>query len=573
MTERHGPKIEDSSAQAEATVDRRDFLVKAGLGLAAASGGGAALAASGPSTQAASSTGGSAHWDYDVDVVVAGSGNGGMSAALVAAKGGAKTLLVEISTQIGGNTLMSGGILHTAGQRTWEDYNKFTQGLHDQVLGKVFVESFWNEYIPWLQSQGAYMSRPTPETPGYYGDYHLGHGEPGQLRHKLYFDSLVKAYEGAGGSILMKTRVTKLHTDAEDRVIGLRAKTWRDSPRDENQHWINVRAKKTIMAIGGWIMDGERKQKYFGQDGYFAQHMCGPFSSGEGLDICQAVGAGLSKSGWSTFSGGPEVVTATPLMAGDMDAMLKMWSETPPEQWSQPYSRGRIYAPLGWLGVFPQFGNGSRGILVNKLGLRFIDESSPVHARYPRVAQAISRQPGGFVWLIVDKKIYDAVPGSEAILQQIIAEGGVLGTHGNVIIANSLAEFADALLAAGVYKGALLKTIEEYNNAVDKGTQEELIVSHFTGNDSGGYAIRTPPFYAVPLRADAYLCFGGLRMNQHGQALDPQGVPVPNLYAPPPLGGGIQNEVYTGSIGSAGVFGYLAGKHATEALKKRSALA
>jgi len=408
MTDQTVPRIEPI----EPAVDRRDFLVKAGFGLAAAGASGAVLAGSsgGGGTQAAAvPVGGPVHWDHEVDVVVAGAGNGGMSAALAAAKGGAKTLVLEISTQIGGNTLMSGGILHTAGQRNWEDYNKFSQGLHDQVLAKVFVETFWNEYIPWLQAQGAYMSRPTPETPGYYGDYHLGHGEPGQLRHKLYFDSLVKGFEGAGGTILRKTRVTKLYTDSEGRVIGLRAKSWRDSPRDENQHWINVRAKKTIMAIGGWIMDGERKQKYLGQDGYFGQHMCGPFSSGEGLDICQAAGAGLSKSGWSTFSGGPYAVTATPRIAADVDAMLKMWSDTPPEEWSAAYTRGAISAP--WLGIFPHLGNPSRGILVNKLGVRFIDESSPIHARYPRIAQAIIRQPGGFVWVIADKKIYDDSPG------------------------------------------------------------------------------------------------------------------------------------------------------------------
>jgi succinate dehydrogenase/fumarate reductase flavoprotein subunit len=306
MTERNGPGTGDGSTHDE-SVERREFLVKAGFGLAAAGVGGAALAAAaGSSTaQAASPVGGPVHWDYDVDIVVAGAGNGGMSAALAAAVAGAKTLVLEISTQIGGNTLMSGGILHTAGCRTWEEYNKFSFGLHDQVLGKVFVETFWNEYVPWLQTQGAYFSRPTPEVPGYYGDYHLGHGEPGQLRHKLYFDSLVKRFESAGGTILRKTRVVKIYADSEGRVIGVRAKTWRDSPRDEDQHWINVRAKKTIMAIGGWIMDGEKKQKYLGQDGYFGQHMCGPFSSGEGIELCQAVGAGLSKTGWSSFSGGP----------------------------------------------------------------------------------------------------------------------------------------------------------------------------------------------------------------------------------------------------------------------------
>lgn len=556
----------DCSAEGPA-VERRDFF-KAGLAAAAGSVAAGAFASSAMADRPeASRSARNTEWDYEVDVLVAGSGNGGMSAALAAATGGAKTLVAEISTQIGGNTLMSGGILHTAGQRTWEDYNKFTQGLHDQVLAKVYVETFWQEYIPWLKSQDAYISRPTPEVAGYYGDYHLGHGEPGQLRHKLYFDSLVKGFEAAGGKRLMQTRVTRLHTDAEGRVIGVQAKTWRNSPREENQRLINIKARKTIMAIGGWIMDRERKQKYLGQDGYFGQHMCGPFSSGEGLDMCQAVGAALSKTGWSSFSGGPYAVTSTPRIAADMDAMLQMWRDTPPEEWSQAYNRGAINAP--WLGIFPHLGMPSRGILVNRLGLRFIDESSPVHARYPRVAQAIIRQPGGYAWVIADKRIYDDSPGSAGTIEKIIADGGVLGTHGNVIIANTLSEFAEALLAAGVYKGAFLKTIEEYNNAVDNGTQEELPISHYTGNGSGGYAIRTPPFYAVPVRADSYLEFGGLRINEHGQTLDAQGVPVPNLYSPPPLGGGIQNEIYTGAIACAGVFGYLAAKHAVAALKKR----
>ncbi len=507
------------------------------------------------------------HWDYEVDVVVAGSGNGGMSAALASATAGLNTLLVEFSTQIGGNTLMSGGLMHTAGQRTWEDYNRYTFGLHDQVLARVYVETFWNEYIPWLQSQGAYMSRPSPDAVGYFGDWWLGHGEPGQLRHKLYFDSLVKAFEAAGGRRLMQTRVTKLHTDAHGSIIGLRARSWKDSPRDEQQRWINVRARKTIMAIGGWIMDGERKGRHLGPDGSMAQQYGGPFSSGEGLDICQAVGVGMSRSGWSTFSGSACAMTGTSLKNASMDEMLQLWKEVPPEDWPLTADRGRYYPP-SWVGDFPQFGHPSRGILINNAGCRFIDEASPILARYPRVTQAIARQPGGYAWTIADKAIYDATPGSGQALKVLIDEGGVLGTHGNVIVASSLKEFAEALGAAGVYKGAFLKTIDEYNRAVDAGTQEDLVVSHFTGQGSGGFAIRTPPFYAVPVRAHPYLMFGGLHMNEHAQALDPQGVPVQNLYVPPPLGGGIQNEIYTGAIATAGTFGYLAGRHAARELGK-----
>jgi len=142
---------------------------------------------------------------------------------------------------------------------------------------------------------------------------------------------------------------------------------------------------------------------------------------------------------------------------------------------------------------------------------------------------------------VVDKVIFDKTPGSDAVVKKIIAEGGSWGTHGNVIIAQSLKELADALGQAGVYRGAFLKTIEEYNRAVDGKTQEDLAVSHYTGT----ILVAMP--YELPLSMRSrprkpYVTFGGVRINEHGQALDPQGVPVPGLYAPPPLGGGIQKR-------------------------------
>jgi len=521
-------------------------------------------------------------WDYETDVLVCGAGNGGMSAALTVAEGGAKTLLLEISIQVGGNTLMSAGNLHSNGQRTWEAYNEFSEGFHDQVLGKVYIETFWNEYIPFLQSMGAYMSRPSPDAPGPIGDWYLGKGEPGQLRHKLYFDSLVKAYQARGGSILLQTRVRKLLTDEEGNVFGVRAQVWEKHPREKNQKWISIKAKKVILAIGGWIMDGERKARYFGQEGYRTGHSCGPFSSGEGLDMAHAAGAAFSKIGWSTFASFLACITAEPQVSADMDRMLNLWRRLPPEEWTEPYDRGRL-SPPAWVALGP---NAYGGMLVNNLGQRFIDESSPHHAKYPRIPVAVSRQPGGFAWGIADHEIHSAAPGAEAVLKKVIAEGGTKGTHGNVIISNSLEEFAEALSRAGMYKGAFLKTIAEYNRAVDEGTLDKLPVSRFAGRGSGtaldmwgggiseafagkgivGRAIRTGPFYAIPVAASPYLIHGGIRIDADAQVLDAQGVPVPNLYAPPPLGGGVQNVIYMGAMASAGTFGYRAAKHALKAL-------
>ena len=48
-------------------------------------------------------------WDYTTDVLVVGSGGGGMTAALVAKDHGADALVVEKGAVYGGSTAMSGG--------------------------------------------------------------------------------------------------------------------------------------------------------------------------------------------------------------------------------------------------------------------------------------------------------------------------------------------------------------------------------------------------------------------------------------------------------------------------------
>ena len=49
------------------------------------------------------------HFDKVVDVLVVGSGGGGMTAALTAQAAGLDTLVVEKSAQFGGSTALSGG--------------------------------------------------------------------------------------------------------------------------------------------------------------------------------------------------------------------------------------------------------------------------------------------------------------------------------------------------------------------------------------------------------------------------------------------------------------------------------
>ena len=60
-------------------------------------------------------------WDEEFDVVVLGSGVSGLTAALVAAIEGKRTLLVEKSDQIGGTTARSSGSVWTPNKSTMRD--------------------------------------------------------------------------------------------------------------------------------------------------------------------------------------------------------------------------------------------------------------------------------------------------------------------------------------------------------------------------------------------------------------------------------------------------------------------
>jgi succinate dehydrogenase/fumarate reductase flavoprotein subunit len=74
--------------------------------------------------------------------------------------------------------------------------------------------------------------------------------------------------------------------------------------------------------------------------------------------------------------------------------------------------------------------------------------------------------------------------------------------------------------------------------------------------------LQTPPFYAWPFTAGVVYTMGGLAINTSAQVLDQQRIPIPGLYASPPCAGGVFRDYYAGSIGSAGVFGWIAGQHA-----------
>jgi len=108
---RHGGRADRTGDPArENGLSRRDFVRSGAAGLGAA----AALLGASASAQDAPSAGG-IEWDYEVDVVVAGAGCAGLTAAIRARDLGATVLVVDQNFDVGGRMLHSGSFISLGG--------------------------------------------------------------------------------------------------------------------------------------------------------------------------------------------------------------------------------------------------------------------------------------------------------------------------------------------------------------------------------------------------------------------------------------------------------------------------
>jgi len=519
-------------------MNRRDFIKKASLGAAVVAGSSFLIGCN--NAEAVAPAPEPEKWDLEADVVVVGGGNGGLSAAAAAAEEGKKVILCEISAYLGGGSAYSGGIIHAWDTKDWEHYRAHTEDLHDPVLGKKFIETLRQTYFPWLQKNGIPITK-MPGGPGYNSDlnYIMGSGEQGYLKHKSYFDALAAYAESKGTTIMKQTRVLRLVIDESGIVCGVQAiKKGEAAP-------VFIKAGAVVLATGGFQSNKGLLAKYLGPNGDAARNMGTPYNTGSGMLMAIGVGA-MTAGSFATFSGTLCGIVPGPATEDNPEAYEKARAGDPA---SLPgISNGRPAVP-NWVNYL--FPDQSQGIMVNLQGKRFVDETHPIDSKYARIPQEVMRQRRAMAFLIGDKTIHDSVAGSETLVKMYQDQGG------KVVIADTLEEFASKLQEVhGVQKGALLKTINEYNKAIDDGTTDKLEVTRTLNPNK----IVTPPFYALPVTTCIYHTFGGLAINDNAQVLDLNREPIPNLYACPPCAA-IFREVYCGGIASAGTFGYIAGKH------------
>ena len=118
-------------------------------------------------------------WDSEVDLLVVGSGAAGLTAASVAASGGASVLVIEKSAKLGGTSATSGGgvwipcspVAASLGQEDKpEDAYSYLRALTDEHVGDDRIMAFVRgapALLAWLATHTSLRFNSTP-----YPDYH-----------------------------------------------------------------------------------------------------------------------------------------------------------------------------------------------------------------------------------------------------------------------------------------------------------------------------------------------------------------------------------------------------------------
>ena len=208
-------------------------------------------------------------------------------------------------------------------------------------------------------------------------------------------------------------------------------------------------------------------------------------------------------------------------------------------------------------------------IAVRPDGRRFGDESSAYHDLVPQMTRASEGDVSAWCWLIGDAAAVKKW-GIGMVRPFPIPHGEHLRS-GYLKRAATLHELA---ALCGIEAAALERTVATFNANADAGVDPDFgrggrVYDVYQGdpehrpNTCLG-PLTKGPYYAIRMEAGIIGTFAGLRTDRHARVLDGEGAPVQGLYAV----GNDQANVFAGAypgagatIGPAMTFAYIAGRH------------
>jgi len=217
-------------------------------------------------------------------------------------------------------------------------------------------------------------------------------------------------------------------------------------------------------------------------------------------------------------------------------------------------------------------------ILVNKQGRRFCNESNS-NVEVPQAMYANDAVPA---WLIFDDEYRRRVPWASGMPKLRTMRSVLPGRMPQAWISNGwikkAATIAELAREIGVDPDTLETTVRRFNEHAINGLDPDFGRGESQFNKVLGDVrhkpnpalgpVATAPFYATEVLPGDVGTIGGVVTNEHAQVLSQSGEPIPGLYATGNLSATVMGRAYPGagaSIAHTTTFGYIAARHAATA--------
>lgn len=449
--------------------------------------------------------GGSLSEPQTYDVVVVGSGGAGLAAAIQACDEGAKVLIVEKMSTIGGNTIKASVGMNAAETRFqklkgiedskelfYQETLKGGQFKNNTVLLKEFIERA-PQAVEWLAAHNIELSDITI-TGGMSIDRTHRPADRSAVGGFL-ISGLVKNLNKRNIDVMLDTSVTDIRYD-KGVVQGV------DLLNDDNEALV-INAKSVIVATGGFSANRDMVVKYRPElDGFVTTNHKG--ATGSGIAILQKIGAGTVDMGEIQIH--PTVEQTTSYLISEAI-------------------------------------RGGGAILVSQAGKRFFNEMET----RDKVSANIIGLPEKFAYVVFDEQ----VRMNNKAADEYIAKGFVISAESPRELAAKLEMDSDALLA----------TLESYNVAVDK--QDDV---EFGRKTALRHPINQGPFFAIRIAPGVHHTMGGVTINTDTCVLNSDEQVISGAYAAGEVVGGIHggNRIGGNAVADIIIFGILAGRNAAQ---------
>lgn len=551
-------------------------------------------------------------FDAEYDLVVLGSGASGMTAALVAAIEGARVLLLESTSQVGGTSARSSGTLWIpqAGDASAAAYLDALIGDRaDRSLREAFLAA-GPAMIACLEEHAGFAFRRYREHPDYRQEL-PGAAMGGRPLEPPAFDGrllgdrfgrlawpirelmlcggmmvtrgeaarLLRAFRSPGAALLGAQLVLRYAADRLRYPRGTRlvlgnalvARLFMNLIRRKVPVWFSARTERLVRSgerVAGAIVHHEGRAVR-------VQARCGVVLAGGGFPASMALREKYF---------GRHVARHTPAYEGCVGDTIRLGREAGGALGPSGEDNGLWFPSSvarradGTTAVYPHIvlDRAKPGLVaVGTSGLRFTNEAASYH-EFTRAMVRTSNVPA---WLVCDRRFIwnyglGMIRPMTLRLKRYVASGYLHEARTPDALAGSIgvdaAGLAETIRSHGEFaRKGLDPDFGKGGNAYDRGNGDP---SHRPNPCLG--PIDKAPFYAVRVEPTPLGTSLGLRTNGHAQVHDGAGQPIAGLYAVGNDANSVMGGEYPGAgaqLGPGMTFGYLAARHAVQSGAPRGA--